>query len=140
MGAQREVNGDGGQVQREHCDGVCRRQNQGEREGIGAAAMQLRAVNQKKYVRRAVLVTFEATGAVDHGEALAGMHMGKSGSEIHVHTEHGLMKEWDSSDIDEVVKARNDARAEASKRSVDTRDEKPKNTPSKATKNKKATP
>lgn len=54
-------------------------------------------------------MTFEATGAVDHGEALSDLHLGKSAEELHSHTEHGITREWDAAAIDSVVKARGKA-------------------------------
>jgi hypothetical protein len=103
------------------------------REGVGRACEA--AIRDRRYARRTVLVTFESVGAVDHGEALVDINMGKLDSEVHPHPEHGLMKEWDAGDIDAVVAAREKAfEARKATRSSASSDTKPK--PTKPTKGK----
>jgi hypothetical protein len=49
---------------------------------------------------------FESSGALDHAQALADIHMSKPHVEVHVHTEHGITREWDGAGIDTVDNAR----------------------------------
>jgi hypothetical protein len=109
-------------------------EDRAKRENLGSITKEFYIVNQNKYVRRTVLVTFEATGAVDHGEALVDINMGIPEANVHVHTQHGLMKEWGAADIDAVVEARNEAHM---KKTAGQRQSSPTDDKSKSTKTKK---
>lgn len=78
------------------------------------------AIKAKRYARRTVLVTFESAGAVDHGEALADLHLGKPAAELHPHSDHGITREWDAAAIDAVVKARGTAQKAKGERTPST--------------------
>ena len=71
--------------------------------------------------RRVVLVTFESTGALDHGKALADVHLLKPVSEVHPHVAHGITKQWEAVAIDAVDNAR--LKAHESKKGAVTPDE-----------------
>jgi len=73
-------------------------------------------IERKRYQRRVVLVTLESTGALDHVEALADVHLGKPEAEIHKHTDHSVTREWEAKAIDAVDAAR--ARAHEAKRAT----------------------
>ena len=77
------------------------------REGLAPdVAKSLRFRNKNRYLRRVVLVTSEAAGALEHAEALADIHLLKPEGEVHTHSEHGVLREWDASDIEVVERAR----------------------------------
>lgn len=78
-----------------------------DREHLGLAVVSLLKID--KALRRVVLVTFESQGAVDHGMALADLHMGKSSNDLRAHTEHGITREWNAAAIDAVAAAREKA-------------------------------
>lgn len=81
--------------------------DRGRKEGLPRAAVD--AIELKQCARRVVLATFESPGAVDHAEALADVHFGKTGTEVHPHTDHGITREWEAAAIDVVDAARTDA-------------------------------
>lgn len=65
--------------------------------------------------RRVLLVTLESPGSLDHAQALADAHSGKTGNEMHAHLDHSITREWEAAEIDAVDKARE--RAHVAKRS-----------------------
>lgn len=77
-------------------------------EGLDGTAVT--ALKECVCHRRVLLVTFESAGALDHAQAWAEIVGGKSDHEVHSHTEHGITKEWNESNIDAVVDARVRAR------------------------------
>jgi hypothetical protein len=78
--------------------------DRGAKEGLPAAAVN--AIKADAYDRRTLFVSFEVDGALDHGQALADIHMGKREAEVHTHLTHGIMHEWGVADIDRVVDER----------------------------------
>lgn len=85
-------------------------EDRARKEGIGSTAKRLAERESKNYSRRVVLVTLESQGALDHIEALADVHVGKSGAEVHAHSDHAVTKVWEAAAIDAVDAARRDAR------------------------------
>ena len=75
-----------------------------KREGLQRVVND--AIGLRRYSRRVVLVTFESTGALDHGKALADVHFSKPVSEVHPHVAHGITKQWEATAIDAVDRAR----------------------------------
>lgn len=73
-----------------------------------------------------LLTTFEAAGALDHAQALADAHVGKAGTDIHPHIDHGITKEWDAAAIDVVERARLKAHESARKLPDSQPEEQPK--------------
>ncbi len=99
------------------------------REGLALAVVEsLRIANAASYTRRAVLVSGEASGAIDHAAALADVHAAIPASEVHAHQNHGIVREWDASSIDAVEKARDLAHAKARQPSDQPREPRAKRT------------
>ena len=90
-----------------------------KREGLQRVVND--AIGLRRYSRRVVLVTFESTGALDHGKALADVHFSKPVSEVHPHVAHGITKQWEAVAIDAVDNAR--LKAHESKKGAVTPDE-----------------
>jgi hypothetical protein len=73
-----------------------------EKAGLIATA----AMQNNQAARRVAFVTLESAGGLAHVEAFADIHLGVAPSKVHVHTEHGLTREWSASAIDAVDDAR----------------------------------
>ena len=79
-------------------------QSRAKKEALDSTARG--AIDRDKCSRRVVLVTFESAGALDHAQALADIHVGKTDADMHPHPDHGITKEWEAAAIDTIVRSR----------------------------------
>jgi len=108
--------------------------DRGRKEGLPRAAVD--AIELNRCARRVVLATFESSGAVDHAEALADVHFGKTSNDIHPHTDHGITREWGATAIDAVDRVRGAAH-ESRRQAAQTTPSAPQSTPPKSTRSRR---